>query len=284
MVARLAEPGRCGRKAGGGGVSRVCAIIAARNEETYARSLFPYLVENDVDFYIIDHGSTDRTRQIAQEFEGRGLVGIEYIPFEGVFSLSEILSIQARIVQSLPHAWVLHHDMDEILQHPEEGCRLVDLAVEADAAGANVVNFDEFVFPPMTSGVGEASRYRARNLDYYFFEPMPKRLMRLWRRDANLSNARSGGHRLNGDVRLFSTTGQLRHYISLSQDHILKKYLNRSFAAADLRKGWHSNRVGLTETMLDLSRIPAGRLHRCLSQEDRNLKTDRPFFTHFWQW
>ena len=280
-MASIADASGRGGAAGCEGVSRVCAIITARNEEIYAKSLFPYLVANGVDFYLIDHGSTDRTKEIAKDFENRGLVGIKDLPFDGTFNLTQMLKAEAQAVQSLPHEWILHHDMDEILQHPDPDRTL---ASDADSDGTNVVNFNEFVFLPPTAGPENEAAYRQHNLDYYFFEPHQNRLMRLWRRGCGLSNIHSGGHRLEGDVRQFARMGQMRHYITLSQEHIWKKYLNRIFSSEDVNKGWHGNRIDLAREMLDISLVPPDNLYRSVSPDDRDLKTDRPFQKHFWEW
>jgi glycosyltransferase involved in cell wall biosynthesis len=62
---------------------RVIAIVAARNEEHFLPSLLRHLFSQGVEVFLIDHGSTDRTRSIAEGYLHQGIVGIETVPFDG---------------------------------------------------------------------------------------------------------------------------------------------------------------------------------------------------------
>jgi glycosyltransferase involved in cell wall biosynthesis len=267
-----------------GSPSALCAIVAVRNEERYLPMLLEHLKANEVDIVAIDNGSTDQGRDIlARHLTGRH-DAIHDLPYEGVFSLKTSLECKERIVSGLPHRWILHCDADEIHQHPEPGRSLADLAVSADKAGANTVNFEEFVCLPPPGEDYEEVDMRRDHLSYYFHQPSPLRLMRMWRRDAGLSNIENAGHRLNGTPRLHEAAGLLKHYIFRNQRHAWEKYRGRTFSDEELAAGWHSNRVGLTRDALDLSRIPEQSLDRLVSADDRAVSRDGPFKTHYWEW
>ena len=209
--------------------------------------------------------------------------GIWTLPKTRTFNLTQQLEHKAQIASSLSHRWILHQDADEILHPQAPDQTLADIALEAEAAGANAINFDEFVFlPPSNQSVREETPHHAF-LNYYFFEPTPKRLMRLWRKGAGLKNLSGAGHHLNGDARLFAQSQVLRHYIGRSHEHLISKYVGRRFADEDLNKNWHSNRLGIRAENLDFKRLTNDDFMRLPSPESRCFKRDRPHRKHFWQ-
>lgn len=126
----------------------ICAIIAVRNEYTYLKILLPYLATQDIDVVIIDNGSTDGSLRLFTAIKDNPVIRREQVPYSGFFSLSDQLSIKAKIISEVDHDWIIHHDADEIMEHSRVGCSLRDAICEADEYGSNVINFDEFVFLP----------------------------------------------------------------------------------------------------------------------------------------
>lgn len=80
---------------------------------------------------------------------------------------------------------MIHQDADEILHAPNAWGQLRQSIEETDVDGFNVLNFNELVMLPMNA---YTENYTIDNRKYYFFEPHPLRLMRAWRKDANLTN------------------------------------------------------------------------------------------------
>ena len=64
---------------------RILAIISTRNEENYINYNLKHLIDQNIDVYLIDNSSTDRTCEIAKKYLGKGLVGIEKINYDGFF-------------------------------------------------------------------------------------------------------------------------------------------------------------------------------------------------------
>ncbi|PIE10954.1 MAG: hypothetical protein CSA72_05525 [Rhodobacterales bacterium] len=263
--------------------NRIAALVCIRNEQSYLEPLIAHLRAQKVDLFVIDNGSTDGSVDIAKAHLGHGVCDIAHLPYQGCFDLTAQLETKREIISGLTHPWVLHQDADEILQHSIMGRTLDDATREADAAGAQAINFNEFVFLPRPDqDVSQGGAYRELTR-YYFFEPAPQRLMRLWRRDSGADNVSRGGHKLAGDVTPHATSHVLRHYICLSQEHLNRKYVGRSFSARDLERRWHGNRLNLTETELDLSRIPENWLSHLSQPESMTFDTSRPRKAHFWQ-
>ena len=266
------------------------AVVCARNEELQIERCLHTLIRQGFDVVLVDHGSTDRTRERAESFLGRGLLRIDLLAWEGHFSLSAQLRCKQQILESMKHDWVAHFDADEGPQAASGWADLQQVVRAADAADFNCINFDEFVMlpPPKAPERDPQQPFSGEFRHYYYFRPSHPRLMRLWRRDAGFSNLAAGGHRLQGaDVRCFPQDQLLKHYIVLSRQAALKKYLPRVFGSEDLERGWHRNRVSIQADALEAyfdGRGTEGKLHCLSSPEATDVDRSSPQSTHFWEW
>ena len=258
------------------------AIVCARDESLHIRRCLRDLISDGIDVILIDHASSDDTVEKARVFLGRGLLSIERLEWTGAFSLDDQLDLKRRIIEQVPHDWVIHTDADEWLASPEPNQSLLEGIRIADSAGANCVNFDEFVFAP---GDGEAFEYEWYSWamrSYYFFQSTYPQLMRAWKRGAGLVST-TGGHIVEGSsVRLHSVDFILRHYIVLSLAHARSKYLSRKFAEPELARGWHRNRSIITADNL---KLPSQEKLKQVSRPGaKNFSKADPMHTHFWEW
>ncbi|WP_160321287.1 glycosyltransferase family 2 protein [Prosthecomicrobium hirschii] len=259
------------------------AILCARNERDHALRTIRLLIESRIDVVLIDHESTDGTRAAAADLLGRGLLSIEHLPWRGSFSLTDQLRMKAELGRQAPHDWIVHVDADEWLCSPHPGQSLLEGISAADAAGANAINFDEFVFVPTDQQSFDARTCHEAMLQYYFFQPSYPRLMRAWKRDAGLDNQTRGGHKLTGAaLNLHGQDFILRHYIVLSALHAQEKYLGRRFSEEDWLKGWHRSRAQFRPE--DLQLPPAAELHRLPHWTSKDFIKTAPRKTHFWSW
>lgn len=260
---------------------RTAVIIAVRNEAPLLRVLLPILAQEQLDVAIIDNDSTDDTGVVLRE---NAVFAYRRLPFQGHFSLGQQLEAKKNLIAELDHDWIVHQDADEVLHHADPGRSLRDAIAEADAAGYNALNFGEFCFiaEPDMDYVGRD--YVAEMRRYYHFRPFPDRLHRAWKRTADLDNTHSLGHKVKGrEVKIAPQDHVLRHYIALSQDQVLAKYQHRVFDAAELEKGFHWNRVGLTPEALKLPKA-SPLLNHLEPGSTGPLRTDPAAKKHFWQW
>jgi glycosyltransferase involved in cell wall biosynthesis len=221
----------------------IVAIIACRNEEAYLNNCLTYLMANDVKFAIIDDGSTDRTSDIVRQSKfARGLVYYEKRPFEETYQWMKLLIRKMEISESIDADWVIHHDADEVMHSDRKDESLSHAIRRIASTGASAINLDEFVFLPIDHDYLSDSRDPQPLRHYYFFEPHPIRLIRIWKTGIGLSMVDSGGHHLTGYPTLAHEHLVLRHYPFRSQAHALTKYPSRRFAPDELARGWHANR------------------------------------------
>ena len=235
---------------------RLTAIIAARNEAPYIGRCCEHLATQGISFAVIDNGSTDGTRAIVDSFQGRGLICVADHPYHGVYDWDALLKHKEELARDLDSDWFMHLDADEIPESPQRHESLLARIATADAEGYTAVNFDEFVFVPETEDESHEGRdYVLEMHKYYFFQPWPERLIRAWRKTAEIDLASSGGHAaMSSNRRLCPENFVLRHYIALSMEQLVRKYLhNRVYSEAEVAKGWHTWRSQLTGTMI---RVP----------------------------
>ncbi len=247
---------------------RLTAIIATRNEALYLGRCCEHLEMHGIQFAIIDNDSTDDTRAIAESFSGRGLRCITSHPYPGYYDWTGLLMRKEQLAKELDGDWFMHLDADEIPEPPLRHELLLERLAEADAAGYTAINFDEFVFVPSTEDERhEGHDYVEEMHDYYFFEPHPERLIRAWRRTADIDLAGSAGHAAQcSNRRIYPENFVLRHYIALSMEHLRKKYLrDRVYSPAEVAKGWHSLR----------SQFTAEKIRTPLTEELFDVRTDQ---------
>jgi glycosyltransferase involved in cell wall biosynthesis len=259
----------------------ITSVICARNESEYLINLIPYLAEEGIEVVLLDNASEDGTKDLFNADTYPNIIERIDLPFEGKFDLSAQLAAKANVFQRLRSDWLIHQDADEILHSPNTWGGLRKCIEEVDTGGFNVLNFNELVMLPFNT---KSDDYITNNRNYYFFEPRPLRLMRAWRRDANLTSAATGGHILSGeDIRVSPRRMILKHFIVKSQQHAIEKYLNRQFADRDLAKGWHGKRLGLTNEMLILPESNPY-IHTLETPQSSPEKLPKSVKKHYWHW
>ena len=221
------------------------AILVVRNGAKTLARVLDHLETEGVSLLAADHGSTDATWDLLAARRGGVVRCLRREPYKGMHDQERQLSLKAEMMESVRAPWVLHLDADEIIEAPEDGQTLGNLAAEADRAGAAAVDFREFVFVPTTEDEDYAGGDFVQTMRwYYHFAPPGRALQRLFRREAKLDKwLASGGHRVCDDANLHAVRGRHRHYIGLSLDDLRSQYLPRVFPGAELARGWHANRV-----------------------------------------
>jgi Glycosyl transferase family 2 len=262
---------------------RALAIIAAYNEERFIGGCLEHLFSQGVEAYLCDNQSTDGTVEIARRHLGAGLRGIEQIPRNGIFHWRQILRRKEELASELEADWFLHLDPDEVPLAPRAGQTLAEALTEADASGCNAVEFSELTFVPTREAPHhDHPDYRRTMRWYYPFAPRDLHLVRAWKRQPQpVDLASSGGHvvRFPG-WRLYPRRFRLRHYLFLSREHAVRKYVGKVFDPEEVSSGWHGWRAGLTA---DAIQLPSrAELRTAFTDED--LDPSSPRTTHCLLW
>lgn len=273
---------------------QILAFIAVRDETHYLPRALAHLAREGIAVSVLDNGSLPAARVQLEALRDAGLLqSIIDLPYPGHFDLVAQLQRKAELIAACEADWVLHLDADEMPHSTIDGETLAQAIARADAAGANCINFHEFVFLPLEAASTVQASLEASTPacgtgffpfhHYYHFAPKARWRMVAWRRDAGLSNVASGGHLLAGDgICVWNEDLVLRHYVFLSQQHALEKYAERRFSPTEVAQGWHHNRIGLAPARMRFP--PSARLHRLSRFDQRVLDVSRPERLHYWQW
>jgi glycosyltransferase involved in cell wall biosynthesis len=229
---------------------RVIALLAVYNEERFIVPCLAHLERQGILTYLIDNESTDKTVELARGFTGRGLVGIETFPRRGVYSWRPLLERKERLAAELEADWFMHLDADELRLSPYPGLSLAEALAETDREGFNAVNFLEYTFVPTRESPDHDHPDYVRTMRWYYpYSPTYPNQVKAWKRQADpVDLVSSAGHLAAfPGRRLNPTPFPMKHYLFLSVDHALRKYVHRLYDPEDLARGWHRSRAGLRD-------------------------------------
>ena len=227
---------------------RIIAILATYNEEHFIANCLENLLGQGLQVYLVDNDSTDNTIAIAERYSGRGLIGIETLPRAGVFSLRQQCARKEALAATLDADWFIHVDADQIVLSGQSTLKLSQALAEVDAQGYNAVYFHQFVFvPTQESPEHDHPHYQHTMRWYYPHESSFPHSLRAWRRqDAPVELSWSGGHRVRfPGLQMCPAPFRYRHYLFLSIEHAMRKYVQKNFDPTELAAGWHGWRARL---------------------------------------
>ena len=91
-----------------------------------------------------------------------------------------------------------------------------------------------------------------------------------------------GGHRVwFPDLRMYPESFKMRHYPFLSVPHAVRKWVNRKYDPAEIKKGWHRLRASLTPEHIEL---PSYEELRHYSSDDELVASDPLAHHPFVRW
>jgi len=262
----------------------ITAILAVRNEQAYIANCLQHLVDNGLNFIVVDNESDDGTDLIVRSDRFRPhLIEIVRHPYPGFFDWTGLMQAREAAAARSGADWVVFVSADEIMHSYRRAETLADAVRRVAYEGADVIDFNEFVFLPVEHPYVPDHRGFQPSRHYYFFEPNAPRLMRARKRNLDVSHVSQGGHTLEGgEFTLARESFALRHYIFRDQNHAWAKYEQRRFSQSEVDSGWHGNRENFERQCFGFPH--PGRLSRLRSEDDRYLDRSRPETLHYWQW
>jgi hypothetical protein len=227
---------------------RIIAIVAAYNESDVIGQVVRDLIDQGIQVYLLDDGSTDGTAAIVEPFLGRGVVGIERLrgglgPAPDAFEWERILMRKAQLAADLDAQWFVHHDADEFRESPWRGMPLIEAIRRVDALGFNAIDFDSLDFWPTHDKLRPGDDVRDA-FPFYSQAPYDRVQIRCWKKTgAVVDLASSGGHEAVFPGRkIFPMRFVLRHYPVRGQGHGERKVFRERrgrFLEQERRRGWH---------------------------------------------
>ena len=222
-------------------MTRVLAVVVAYNEADVMGATLAALAEQGCDAYVIDHGSTDGTADIARA--AANVVGVEHFPGETMV-WRDLLARREQVVREHDYDWYVNNDADEFREAPWPGLTLAEGLARAEALGYNAVNFRVLNFRPTGEGFRPGDDPRAVLTRYEPADRCDTPQVKAFKRpDGPLDVVGAGGHDVRFDGRrVCPIPFILRHYPIRSPEHGRRKVLAERlprFDAAERADGWH---------------------------------------------
>jgi glycosyltransferase involved in cell wall biosynthesis len=258
---------------------RIIALLATFNEQRFIVGCLEHLIRHGIDVYLIDNESTDDTINLAHPFLGRGLIGIETMPRGGHYPWKLILERKATLACELDADWFIHVDADEISCPPAPDRTLAEAIARVDAAGENAINFLEYVFVPTKQSPDHDHPDYLRTMRwYYHFSPRHPYRLKAWKRQPQqVDLVSSSGHLVAfPNLRMHETSFPMRHYMFLSVQHAVNKYVGRPYDPDELARGWHRARAALRTENIRLQDESELRMYH----DDASLDASDPWQKH----
>ena len=253
---------------------RVIALIASYNEQRFIRNCLEHLFSQGVEVYLIDNESTDTTVQIAREYLGNGLAGLETLPYDGVFRWGQILDRKEELADKLEADWFIQMGVDEIRSAPPGMGTLAEAFSQVEAEGSTAVNFQEYTFIPTREAPDhDHDRFLTTMRWYYPFSPAEPYHVEAWKKPARPAEfAWSGGHFVRFDgLHVYPHNFILKHYQFLCLSHAQAKWGKRRFPSAEVERGWHGWRASFDASRVRLPSAADLRVYTVDKQLDASL-------------
>jgi hypothetical protein len=236
-------------------MSRRClGVLLCYNDGDLLEESISYLLGQEHDLVIWDHGSTDETPALLDRFRG-DCREIRTVPRE--FDFYELYQAMSRhLIEHYvsQYDWISWPDQDEFLEGPARDRSYRDYLQEADESGVDWIEFRNFNYW-WTEEDDPAIRETTRRVRRYALRTDCPPRIRSWR--ARITNIRRFNHNpLEGTAspRLFN----LRHYPMRSAGQMRTRVLRDR---AELRRGDMNFHYENMAQRLDLLRIPPEALH-----------------------
>ena len=230
------------------------AVLLCYNDGDLLEESVSYLLDQNHDLVVWDHGSTDETPSILERFR-RHCREVRRVPRE--FDFYELYpAVSRHLIETYigDYDWISWPDQDEFLEGPARDRSYYEYVVEAHDAGVDWIEFRNFNFW-CTEEDDPAIAETTRRVRHYSLWPDCPPRIRSWR--ARVTNVRRFNHNpLDGAAspRPFN----LRHYPMRSPEQMRARLLRDR---AGLRRGplnfHYENMLQRPESL----RIPAAALH-----------------------
>jgi len=246
---------------------KIIAIIASYNEERFIKACLEHYFYHGIYVYLLDNQSTDNTVNIAKTYFDKNLIGLDIIPRRGKFELKKQLLAKEKLIDKLEADWFIHADVDEFRLPPDSSETLAQAIERVDKKGYNAINFMEYTFLPVREFPHhESDDFQNTMRWYYPFAPQHPHRLNAWKkqplsqwpgfkktvkelinnrrcRAASVNLCKNGGHviEFNG-IRPYPIDFKMRHYLVLSLEHAIQKYVLKSFDSkeASSMHGWRA--------------------------------------------
>lgn len=226
---------------------RVLAIIHCFNESDVIEDTINYLLGQDVDLYLIDNWSDDRTYEIIENYIERypDKIRCERFPAAGkndFFDWFHQLERTEQIAGSEEYSWFMHYDADEIHVSPWKNTTLREAIYQIDRLGYNTIDNTVVDFK-LTDENRESNIFSQDTYFDYGHRSAHFVQRKTWKKSDAVELKLSGGHCAQiPQNRTFPLNILNKHYplrsIEQAERKIFKDRKQR-FKKEQQERGWH---------------------------------------------
>jgi glycosyltransferase involved in cell wall biosynthesis len=199
---------------------RIVVMLSVHNEADILGEVIENLLAQELEIVALDNGSDDGAYEICAGHRDRGDLELERWTPDGI-DLDRLTRRLYGLALRRPADWMLWSDGDELLQAADPRRTLRQVIEEADAAGANLIQFDRFDFF-MTGSDDPGETSITRRLRHYSWQGDFN--YRAWRYTPGIAAAPSLAH-----MPLFPPAQRYRIH---PEKQVLRHYPYRSPAQA----------------------------------------------------
>jgi hypothetical protein len=232
------------------GTFTVVAIISTFNEADIIEQVVRDFIDQGVEVYLLDDGSTDDTVQLIEPLVGHGVRQIERLGLTGGgsspqrFEWSRILQRKEQLAAELDADWFIHNDADEFRESPWPEAPLREAISRVDHLGYSAIDSVRLDFWPTHDRFAPGDDVRRAFTEYAPAEAYDRIQVRCWKKQtAAVDLSSSGGHEARFDDRMiFPIKFLLRHYPLRGQSHGRRKIFTERqprFIESERDRGWH---------------------------------------------
>ena len=219
-------------------------MISAHNESDVIAQVVGDLIDQGIQVYLIDDGSSDDTLAAVDRWLNKGLIAIERRPPSPFFGWTEILRRKEQLAAELDADWFMHQDADELRESPWSDLGLLEAIREVDRLGYNAIEFKVLNFRPTHDAFQPGHDLRTTFPYYEPAEHFDAAQVKCWKKAKTpVDLTSSGGHEaVFADRRLCPVQFLSRHYpIRNTRQGQRKVFAERKprFGKEELERGWH---------------------------------------------
>ncbi|MGB9707640.1 MAG: glycosyltransferase, partial [Microgenomates group bacterium] len=227
---------------------RIASIITCYNEEDIIESTIRYYLYQNIDVFVIDNWSTDKSYKIIKNLQKKhkNIYLLKYPENNPtpIYEWKNLLKKIEQIAKNSNYNWYLHNDSDEIRFSPWENKNLREGIEIVDSFGYNSIDFTVIDFRYTTDLNNKTFSFK--NYDYFEFGKRPGHFLQIkcWKKTKNIDLSSSGGHEIVlPNRKIFPLKFLSKHYPLRNHNQAKQKLSFRltRLSEEEIKMGWHTH-------------------------------------------
>jgi len=221
---------------------KLVGMLEVYNDDDIIEELLNFYISQGFDLVVLDNGSTDKTYEICQRFQNKGIVRLSRYPSKNWDYIRDLQVLYDMALMESPD-WVIRIDSDEFFESGIENETLKEAISKVDSQGFNLIQSNWFQFY-LTDNDNDSKSVRKR-MRYYSWTS--DYLYRAWKVYPGILVEAGGSHYPVFPnflkYKIYPKKFVMRHYQFRSVKQAKKKLADRLQKIGDNAEsilGWHN--------------------------------------------